>query len=217
MKKQQTTVKLVVAVLMFVVCAMATSVVPAGAAEAASEPARRNGVPTGWILRGSKPDNYEVGTDTVAQQGKKCVYIISKQGAKNAKGDFVTLMQNFLPDLYRGKRVRLSAYLMTESVEEYCGLWMRIDGSGGGVLQFDNMEKRPVKGTTDWQKYEIVLDVPQESSSISLGVLMSAKGLLWADSFKLEEVGSNVATTNMITDTAETKAPDTPANLDFEE
>lgn len=41
------------------------------------------------------------------------------------------------------------------------GLWFRVDGTTGKSLSFDNMQDRAVKGTTEWARYEIVLDVPE--------------------------------------------------------
>ena len=36
----------------------------------------------------------------------------------------------------------------------WAGLWMRVD-KGKDMVAFDNMQDRPIKGTTDWQRYYI--------------------------------------------------------------
>jgi len=53
------------------------------------------------------------------------------------------------------------------------GFWLRIDGKENPKQQlgFDNMNNRPVKGTTDWKLYQIVLDVPENSGLINFGAL----------------------------------------------
>ena len=51
-------------------------------------------------------------------------------------------------------------YVKSNEVEKYAGLWMRVDGQQNQVLSFDNMQNRPFRETTDWKKYEVVLDVP---------------------------------------------------------
>jgi hypothetical protein len=53
------------------------------------------------------------------------------------------------------------------------GLWMRVDYYDV-VLAFDNMQNRGVK-TKDWAKYEIVLFVPEEATSISYGTLLDGQ------------------------------------------
>ena len=76
------------------------------------------------------------------------------------------------------------------------------------------LQNRPIKGTTDWKKYEIVLDIPSDSKSINYGVLLSGDGKVWFDDFRLEEVDDNVPVTNIM---SEKTIPDKPVNMDFEE
>ena len=68
--------------------------------------------------------------------------------------------------------MRFSGFVKTENVKEYCGLWMRVDNRAEDVLQFDNMNDRRIMGSTHWNHYAIVLDVPEESATISIGVLL---------------------------------------------
>src|SRR5690606_10812714 len=62
---------------------------------------------------------------------------------------------------------------------------------------FDNMEKRPIKGTSDWVKYEIVLFVPVEATSISYGVLLAGTGQVWFKGVKFEIVDDTVPETGI--------------------
>jgi hypothetical protein len=103
----------------------------------------------GWFLAGSHPQNYEQGI--VTHNGKKSGYL---KAQVVQSGGFGTLMQMFKADSYRNKRMRLSAAVKSEGVENWAGLWMRIDGPEE-TLGFDNMQNRPIKGTTSWQKYEV--------------------------------------------------------------
>jgi len=57
------------------------------------------------------------------------------------------------------------------------------------------MDKRPIKGTADWQKYDLVLDVPVETYQIVFGVNLRGHGQIWIDDIKLENVGLDVPTT----------------------
>ena len=90
---------------------------------------------------------------------------------------------------------------------------MRIDGYNNQQLGFDNMQGRAIKGTTEWKKYEIVLDIPSNSKSINYGLLLGGEGKVWFDNFRLEEVDKNVPVTNL---RKENKLPSQPINLDFE-
>jgi hypothetical protein len=69
------------------------------------------------------------------------------------------------------------------------------------------------KGTTDWQKYDVVLDVAQDATGIFFGVLLSPSGTLWLNSAKFEVVGPTVLTT----DGDRVQRPEEATNLDFEQ
>ncbi len=79
-------------------------------------------------------------------------------------------MQSISAENYLDKRLRLSGFIKSKDVNGWSGMWMRIDGDNGKQLGFDNMQTRPIKGTTDWKQYEIVLDVPANSKTINYGV-----------------------------------------------
>ena len=191
-------------------------------------------LPEGWLKAGDKPDSYEMGIakdegmdkntqtpikigqyDLMVESGvgKNCATI--KSISKKIDG-FGTLMQSCLPDKYLGKRVRMSGYLKSKDVAEWAGFWMRVDQPNStplNSLSFDNMEDRAIKGTTDWKKYEIVLDVPLRASNIAYGVLLSGTGQVWFDNLNFEVVDKSVPTTDKGRNFMPLKEP---ANLDFE-
>lgn len=159
-----------------------------------------------WFMAGSHPQDYEQGIDSSATyNGKKSGYLKSKVAQP---GGFGTFMQMFKANYYWNKRMRLSVAVKSEGLEGWAGLWMRIDGPGGNTLGFDNMHSRPIKGTTDWQKYEVVLDVPKESVHIAFGILLEGKGQAWFSDVQFEEVQTDVPVTSI-------EYPDQPENLDF--
>jgi len=178
--------------------------------------------PAGWIINGSDLPNYEISVDTTVKHGGKASARIRFIAGK-ADG-FGGLMQVFKADDYHGKRVRMSAWLRSENADS-AQLWLRLDAARS-MLGFDNMENRGVKGTSDWKKYEITLDVPANTINIAFGAMVVGKGLAWVDDFNFEVVGQDVTPTNMLTpeqmkEETETrpvaKFPSRPVNLNFEE
>ena len=165
--------------------------------------------PAGWHIAGSKPASYEAGTDTqAAYNGHPSAYLKSNEPVSDGFG---TLMQEFRADKYAGKRLRLSAFVKSDAVQDSAGLWMRVD-KGRDSVAFDNMQGRPIKGTIGWQKYEVVLDVPQDATGIFFGVLLGGSGEVWLNSAKLEVVGTDVPTTGA----KPPKLPDEPVSLSFD-
>ena len=130
--------------------------------------------PKGWFVAGSKPEEYESGVDasSAAYNGHASAFLKAK---KPVVEGFGTLMQDFRARHYLGKKVRFTAFVKTEGVQGWVGLWMRVD-KGSEQLAFDNMQDRPIKGTTNWQRYDVVLDVPEDATGIFLGVLLGGSG-----------------------------------------
>ena len=167
--------------------------------------------PKGWFLAGSHPREYVASVDRDSpRSGKGSAHF---ESAVLKTGGFGTLMQVFQSGEFRGKRVRFSGYARADDVKDWAGLWMRVDGPGGKSLAFDNMQDRPIKGTTKWTKYEIVLDVPAQAEQIAYGVLLTGRGDVWIDDLKFDVVGNATATT---ANPKTAKIPDAPINLDFE-
>jgi hypothetical protein len=69
----------------------------------------------------------------------------------------------------------------------------------------------PRRGT----RYEIVLDVPADSTDIAFGFFLAqGRGKVWGDSFKFEKVDSTVTVTALPSVTP--ARPKDPINIDFE-
>ncbi|MET4562839.1 AraC family transcriptional regulator [Lysinibacillus parviboronicapiens] len=167
----------------------------------------------GWLLSGANPELYGFQVDeAVFHAGTKSGVLYAKEVTNNRE-HFATMMQGFQAHAYKGKRLKMSCYLKTAQVTK-CGAWLRIDNGTGDTIQFDNMDNRSIQGTTEWNHYSIVLDVPEESVSIYFGVLLIGAGKVWADGFRFEEVDNKVPTTNMLT---QEQLPKQPFNLDFSE
>ncbi len=163
-------------------------------------------------MAGSKPANYDTGVDLATSfAGLPSAYLKSKGDPQEGFG---TLMQAFAATNYRGKRVRLSGYVKSQDVARVAGLWMRVDGKGepAKMLAFDNMGDRPIKGTTDWQRYQVVLDVPDSAVDIVFGMLLNGPGEVWLNDTDIEVVSTSVPTTGR---TEPAALVDEPRNLRF--
>lgn len=167
--------------------------------------------PAGWFMAGNKPLDYECNTDPLASyQGLPSVQMKS---VKPAIEGFGSLMQSIGPDQYKGKRIRYSANVRSVGVDgpgSWAGLWMRVDKDTKAIA-FDNMEKREVKGTTEWKRYEVVLDVAEDATGISFGMILAGTGNAWINGAKFEVVDRTVPVTDMTT-----KPTTGPVNLNFD-
>lgn len=175
-------------------------------------------LPIGWnITQSTNVKSYQMGLDKGAGlDGKNAATI--KSIKKKPKG-FGAMVQNSLADKYLGKRIRMTGLLKTKDVSNWAGLWLRVDDKKSyNFLSFDNMKDgktdRSIHGTTEWSKYEIVLDVPIDASILAYGALLVGKGQIWFDDFKFEVVENFVPTTGNEKDVVMPLKE--PVNLNFE-
>ncbi|WP_348822726.1 hypothetical protein [Flavobacterium aestuarii] len=146
-----------------------------------------------WSTGQSEPKRFEIGPDKSPEFTNQNVFTI--KSIKSKIEGFGSSMRTINPDLFLGKTVKMSGYVKSEKVKSWAGLWMRVDYYSTEVLAFDNMHNRAIKGTTDWEKYEIVLFVPKDATSISYGVLLDGTGQIWFKDVTLEVVEDTVPET----------------------
>ncbi len=176
---------------------------PSGQAVPAAEAAP----PEGWFLAGSDPGSYTFELDgKIAKEGKSSARLASTARSTG----FGTMMQSIAATEYLGKRLRLTSFVKAKDVKSWAGVWMRVDGPGNRSTAFDNMNQRPIKGTKDWVRYDVVLDVAADARAIAFGILVHGEGTVWLDGVKLEVVDTSVPTTSM---TSQARKPE---NLDLE-
>ncbi len=186
--------------------------------------------PNGWHLSGSRPDMCKTGVDNqISQHGQKSATIESIR--ENPTG-FSTLMQRCNVKEFKGKRIKMTGYIKSQGLSDTASMWIRVDDIDKKmVLDFDNMMDRPVVGTKDWTKCEIIFDVP-DRSVVFYGFIFKGVGKIWMDNVSFEVVESSTAKT---TQTLNEPFPDQyleqlkqyplgkelpeiiPVNLDFEE
>jgi beta-lactamase regulating signal transducer with metallopeptidase domain len=177
----------------------------------AQTPIQANQAPSGWFMAGSQPANYQTGVDKAAtENGQPSAYLRSAVPVTNGFG---TLMQSISAANYTGKRVRLRARVRSQDVAEWAGVWMRVDKERT-MVAFDNMQNRAIKGTQPWKTCDVVLEVPEDATGISFGVLLSGAGEVWMSDVSFEVVGKDIPTTSPAPVQAPT-LPSQPVNLNF--
>jgi len=124
-------------------------------------------------------------------------------------GGTFTAVSKSLPIDFAGARLELRGFLRTEDISGFAGLWMREDGDAT-ALEFDNMQRREIKGTTGWTEYSITLPLNKEAKRLVFGVLASGTGRAWADDLRL------LVDDNLLANLPRVEAPKTVLDLDKE-
>ena len=91
---------------------------------------------------------------------------------------------------YKGKKLVFSGYIKTDGDNFQMTPIIRIDPNIDFVTLPEN-----VKGTTDWKKYELTVELkPEQTKQLVLGIYMLGKGTIWLDDFKVTIDGKDVST-----------------------
>jgi hypothetical protein len=170
-------------------------------------------VPANWFKAGNSPKSYDMGIDKGSgPDGKNAATI--KSIDEHIKG-FGTLMQESMSGKFLGHKIKMTGYMKSEGVWSWAGFWLRVDEAGTtNPLSFDNMHDRPIKGTTDWKKCEIILDVPNNASMIAYGALLDGVGQIWFANISFEIV-DNTAKSTAQDNYGQSVIVNEPTNLDF--
>ena len=152
--------------------------------------------PVEWSYRQPEIESYEIGPDKSPEFNNQNILTI--KSVKSQIIGFGNIMKSIKSDLYLGKTIKMTGYVKSNKVRSWAGLWMRVDYYDTAVLSFDNMQRRAIRGTTEWTKYEVVLFVPAEATSISYGVLLNGTGQIWFKEVTLEVVDNTVPETGLV-------------------
>ncbi|TEA45659.1 AraC family transcriptional regulator [Bacillus sp. BH2] len=138
-----------------------------------------------WILGGRNPSNYILYNDV----SMKYFNEISKSlySLKNHDG-YGTVFHFLNKSLYLGERIKFSGMIMTKEVKEHSGLWIRAEQQGKDVWEIYHIPSGPLSATNSWEEYFVILDVPKNIETLSVGVSLKGSGHIWFSSMRVEIV-----------------------------
>jgi hypothetical protein len=118
----------------------------------------------------------------------------------NVPGQNGNLMQSFSAEAYRGKTVRLGAWLKIEQffpsaagplrfpdAEDRAQLWLRVVRTNSRVGFSDSMDNRPVR-SSNWIWAEITAEIDEDAKTINFGVMSFGGAHAWVDGMSFEVV-----------------------------
>jgi len=107
-----------------------------------------------------------------------------------AEETFSGLYQQLDAEPWLGKRIRFQASLRTNGTEPGKGahLWLRIGDNPfpSDADFYENMANDPIAGEA-WRTFKIEAQVPETSTSISFGAVLTGTGQAWLDAVSIEE------------------------------
>jgi erythromycin esterase-like protein len=99
--------------------------------------------------------------------------------------DFGVATGSFPVERARSRKLVYRGWIKTEDLRDgYAALWWNCY-VGRESRGFDDMRDRAPRGTTDWQRFEITMAVPAETTNIQFGVIMPGRGKAWFDGLEI--------------------------------
>jgi hypothetical protein len=142
------------------------------------------------------------------------------------KHQFDGIFQLFKAGPYLRKKLMVSAWLKTTDVLEEADMAVTVLNASHAVIARDDLDEektnRSIKGTRDWAKREMVLEVPSNADRISIGLGIEGSGTMEVCGVEIHVVDSSVPTTQNVAKpmTSEQRKyldslPSSPRNLQF--
>jgi tetratricopeptide (TPR) repeat protein len=145
-------------------------------------------VPPGWIVPALPKDADSVAElrRTGCRGGVGCAIV---RVPPNAPSPVAILMQSFDAAAYRGKTVRLHAWMKLEPADsqDRAQMFLSVDRPNRQSGFLDNMNDRPIR-SVDWTRYEIAGPVDRDATFVNFGVMSIGEGTVWVDEVSFEIV-----------------------------
>ncbi len=147
------------------------------------------GAPEGWwAVQHAGPHSYDFTLDTANPRSGERSLKLENVGPE----PFGTIYQVIDATPYRGKTLRFAAWMRTAGTtgNQYgSGAGIKLHSLRGGyMLEYTQMRKDAVQGTTGWTRYELSLKVPGNADQIEVGMNLFGKGTAWLDDAVLDVV-----------------------------
>ena len=117
-----------------------------------------------------------------------CAVVIAPATA-TAPDSVGNLMQSFRAAAYRGKTVRLRAWVRVEpgGPGDRAQMWLRVDRPNGRVGFLEDMDGRPVRAA-EWTSCEIVAEIDSDAQFVDIGVRSMGRARVWVDDVSFDVV-----------------------------
>ena len=120
---------------------------------------------------------------------ESCAVVLVPENAPVRVGN---LMQSFNAAAYRGKNVRLAAWLRLEASapDDRAQMWLGVDRANDKKGFFDDMSGRPVR-SSEWTLVEIRGRIDSDATFIKFGVMSIGRGRVWVEHVSFEVVSES--------------------------
>jgi hypothetical protein len=143
-------------------------------------------VPPGWFVPALPKDANSLAEmrRTGCRSGIGCAVVLAPV---NAPSPFGSLMQSFGAASYRGKTIRLRAWLRVEDAgdSDRGQLWLSVDRMSGRSAFPDNRNQRTID-SEEWTPLEVEAAIADDATFINFGIMAFGRARVWVDDVSFE-------------------------------
>jgi hypothetical protein len=141
------------------------------------------------------PRGFAVSVDPeVKYNGLPCARFASSQPDQD-KGYYIVIYQEFKASEYLGKHLKFSAVSKGNCTIGGANLFAKVNVDNK-VIAFDCMKNREIQSSKDWQQSSLVVEVPKNSTKLTVGFCFRGSGNLLLSGLTVEAVGDDVPVTS---------------------
>jgi hypothetical protein len=145
----------------------------------------------GWVLGGNELRGFSARVDSVMPHGGRGSGLL--ESVAPGRGAFGALMQGCRADGLRGHTIRISTFVRSESIRDSATFWFRGYGRGASPLRLDGNTVVVPRGSSEWRREELLVDLPQAAETVAFGISLNGSGRVWIDDLQLEPVARDAA------------------------
>jgi hypothetical protein len=174
-------------------------------------------LPGGWrLIPFVAANQYRIGLDREIRHSGKSAAFLESHDADWKKNHYARLEQTLDATKYRGKRLRVSAFLKSKDVVKTAFLAANVPNPWEDLSDFAT-QKPLLEGTTDWNRYQIEFKVIPYAKQIEIRVELHGSGRVWVDDLRLEVLDEAGEPSTAEIPEADPLLVDELANTDFEQ
>lgn len=138
--------------------------------------------PPGWdASRNATNQGYIfVTNDSLSYTGKKSLVINSPNTTDTST--IAHIKQSLNAYVYRGRKINFSAAALAylDNPSSYAFLWANIRDKNGDIIASFSSQDKPIL-LTEWNKYSLTLDIPENAETINYGFALRGSGTVFFD------------------------------------
>lgn len=170
-----------------------------------ADDATAQGAPRGWQFGGDAA-SYAVGTEVLPRMAAGTQVAFLKAGASADCGTYGALFQTISAEAYRGRKVRLSARVLTdgltprlmqESSKGGFDLFLFVQSPTGKQFIYRGKDYAPGDHghrVQEWERRVTVVEVPEDAQQIVFGFRLSGpRAAAWIDQVRFDAVSADAA------------------------